>query len=103
MTKPVDVNVFLVAFAAVDMQILQTSNTVAVVYELFSTKQKKTIEIGLNFMHTNLVFTEAFKLRNQIQYLDHRFSVKRQHRDFKGCPPDDFSLGSIWARKDLRD
>ena len=36
MTKAV--NVSLVAFAAVDMQISQTANTLAVVYELFSTK-----------------------------------------------------------------
>ena len=100
MMKPVDINVFLVAFAAVDKQISQTADTLAVVYEFFSTKQKKTIEIGLHFMHTNLVFTEAFKLRNQIWYLDHRFSVQRQHSDFKGCPPDAFSPGSMmqWGK-----
>ena len=56
MTKLVNVNVSLVTFAAVDKQISQTANTLTVVYELFSTKQKKTIEIGLRFMHTNLVF-----------------------------------------------
>ena len=49
---------------AVDMQISQTATTVAVVFELFSTKQDKLIEIGLHCLHTSLVFSEVFKKPN---------------------------------------
>ena len=43
-SKPVDVNVSAAAFiAAVDMQISQTATTLAVVFELFSTKQEKLL------------------------------------------------------------
>ena len=66
MMKPVDVNIPPVAFAAVDMQISQTAMTLAVVLELFSMKQDKTIEIGLHCMHTNLVFSETFKKPNPV-------------------------------------
>ena len=56
---------------AVDMQISQTATTLAVVFELFSTKQEKLIKIKLHCLHTSLVFSEV--LRNQIRSLDSRF------------------------------
>ena len=52
--------------AAVNMQISQTATTVAVVFELFSTKQEKLIEIGWHCVHTSLVFSEAFKKQNPV-------------------------------------
>ena len=52
--------------AAVEMQISQTGTTLAVVFELFSTKQEKLLEIGLHCVHTNLVFSEAFKKPNLV-------------------------------------
>ena len=51
---------------AVDMQISQTATTLAVVFELFSSKQDKLIEMGLHCVHTNLVFSEAFKKLNPV-------------------------------------
>ena len=47
--------------AAIDMQISQTATTLAVVFELFSAKQEKVIEIGLHYLQTNLVFSKTFK------------------------------------------
>ena len=52
--------------AAVNMQISQTATTLAAVFELFSTKQEKLIEIGLHCVHTSLVFSEAFKKQNPV-------------------------------------
>ena len=52
--------------AAVDMHISQTATTLAVVFELFSTKQEKLIEVRLHCMHINLVFSEAFKKPNPV-------------------------------------
>ena len=51
---------------AVDMQISQTVTTLAVVFELFSSKQEIRIEICLHGVHTNLVFSEAFKKLNPV-------------------------------------
>ena len=47
---------------AVDMQISQTATTLAVVFELFSTKQEKLIEMGLQCLHSSLVLVK--RLRN---------------------------------------
>ena len=54
---------------AIDMQvklISQTAMTLAVVFKLLSSKQEKIIVIGLHCVHTNLVFTEAFKKPNPV-------------------------------------
>ena len=65
--KPVDVNVPLPCLnAAVHIQTSQTATTLAVVFELFSTKQEKLIKIGLHCLHTNLVFSEVFKKPNPV-------------------------------------
>ena len=66
--KPVDVNVpgRLHLIVAVDMQISQTAMTLAVVFELFSTKQEKPIVIGLHCVHTILIFSEAFNKPNLV-------------------------------------
>ena len=57
-----------VVFIAVDtlQQILQTVTTLAVAFKLFSMKQEKLIEIGLHWVHTNLVSSEAFKTKSSI-------------------------------------
>ena len=66
-SKPVDVNIPAAAFNRCCKHAdSQTATTVAVVFELFSTKQEKLIEIELHCVHTSLVFSEAFKKQNPV-------------------------------------
>ena len=66
-SKPVDVNVPVAVFNCCcrHAEITKTT-TLAVVFELFSTKQGKLNEIGLHCVHTNLVFSEVFKKPNLV-------------------------------------
>ena len=67
-SKPVDVNVPAAAFnrCCKHADFTNSNDSKAVVFELFSTKQEKLIEIGLHCMHTGLVFNEAFKKQNPV-------------------------------------
>ena len=64
------------------MQISHTATTLAVVFELFSMQQEKLIEIGLHCVHTNLVFSEAFKKPNSVisGYYSNTATSKAVHR-----------------------
>ena len=63
--------------AAVNMQISQTATTLAVVFELFSTKQEKLIEIGFFCTACIPVWSLVKHLRNKIRSLDSRFLATR--------------------------
>ena len=67
-SKPVNVNVSAAAFnrCCKHADFTNSNDSKAVVFELFSTKQEKLIEIGLHCVHTSLVFREAFKKQNPV-------------------------------------
>ena len=99
--KSVD-NVSPVTLAAVGMQTSQTATTLAL-RVVHPTKQEKITDIGLQ--RCIPIWSLVKHSRNQIRYVDHQFSVKWQHSDFKGCPPDSFltrtydGRGRVWLRK----
>ena len=67
-SKPVDVNVPVAAFngCCKHADFTNSSDSKSVVFELFSKKQDKLIEIELHCVHTSLVFSEAFKKQNPV-------------------------------------
>ena len=73
--------------------------TLAVVFELFSTKQEKLIEIGLYCLHSSLVFSEAFKKPNPV--FRQPISGYAAHSGSKGCSPDPISPGSMMRQKEV--